>query len=270
MSRELAVFRTKAIGGPRLLYALQKSLGLASVSTIMRHHRIPKLIPSIGTPNKKEITSNIRSFFTPEIKPLPSFPNCSQLPGNVMMFDGVSLNPFLRYCAQRNAILGLCREHSKRVNTKVESLESLEIVRKALAETDKKSETRVCYGSDATVVAIAPYANEKHYTAVPIVASPTDKSESGLAFAEWLEIVLEAWRTDPNGEAMYGPIWSIESDGDGVFRLAKFTICMVQEVDRNSPLGRILEGCLGINRYTSKHGVIPGSDLKHVAKREFY
>ncbi|KAJ7032090.1 hypothetical protein C8F04DRAFT_1185331 [Mycena alexandri] len=266
--RELDIsFLVKAIGGPKLLYALQKCLGLASVSTIRRHYKVPKLVASIGTPTKEDIHSNISAFFDPDIKPPPVFPNCSELPGNSLMFDGVALETRLRYCPDRDAIMGLCREHSDRVNTKVESLESIEQVRKALAETDKKSTTRVCHGSDATVVAVAPYANEKHYTAVPIVVSPTDKTETGADFAKWLNTVLEAWRLDPNGEKLHGPIWSIESDGDGVFRLAKFIICMVKQVDPNSALGKILDKCLGINKYTSEHGAIAGSDLKHVAKR---
>ncbi|KAJ7099638.1 hypothetical protein C8R43DRAFT_964190 [Mycena crocata] len=248
-------FLVKAIGGPKLLYALQKSLGLASLSTIRRHHKVPKLIASIGTPTKEEIHSNIQAFFNPDVKPAPVFPGCSELPGNVIMFDGVGLEGCLRYCSERDSIIVICREHSHRVKTKVESVEE---VRKALAETDKKSKTRVCYGSDATVVAIAPYANEKHYTAVPIVVSPTDKTETGADFAEWLQTTLEAWRLDPNGEKIHGPVWSIESDGDNVFCLAKFTF---------SELGKILDKCLGINKYTSEHGAIAGSDLKHVGKR---
>ncbi|KAJ7724109.1 hypothetical protein B0H16DRAFT_1333685 [Mycena metata] len=266
--RELDIsFLVKAIGGPKLLYALQKSMGLASVFTVKKHCKVPKLIASIGTPKKEEIHSNIAAFFGPDVKPAPVFPGCSALPGNILMFDGVALETRTRYDPERDAILGLCREHSDRVNTTVESLESLEQVRKALAETDKKSKTRVCYGSDATVVAIAPYANEKHYTAVPIIASPTDKTENGATFAEWLQTVLDAWKLDPQGEKMHGPIWSIESDGDNVFRLAKFIICMAKSVDPNSQLGKILDKCLGINKYTSKDGAIPGSDLKHVAKR---
>ncbi|KAJ7835785.1 hypothetical protein B0H13DRAFT_1652491 [Mycena leptocephala] len=268
--RELDIsFLVKAIGGPKLLYALQKSLGLASLSTIRRNHQVPKLVASIGTPTKEDIHSNIGAFFNPDIKPAPVFPNCSELPGNVLMFDGVALETRLRYCPERDAILGLCREHSNRVNTKVESLESLQEVRKALAETDKKSKTRVCYGCDATVVAVAPYANKKNYTAVPIVASPTDKTETGADFAEWLETVLEAWRLDPNGEKMHGAVWSIESDGDSVYRLAKFIICMAKRVDSNSELEKILDKCLGINKYTSKHGAVAGSDLKHVGKRTY-
>ena len=39
-------FLVKAIGGPRLLYALGKSHGLASWRTVNRHIKIPKLICS--------------------------------------------------------------------------------------------------------------------------------------------------------------------------------------------------------------------------------
>ena len=45
-------FLVKAIGGPRLLYTLGKSHGLASWRTVKHHLKIPKLIPSIGIPSR--------------------------------------------------------------------------------------------------------------------------------------------------------------------------------------------------------------------------
>jgi hypothetical protein len=170
-------FLVKAMAGPKLLYALQKSYGLASVSTVQRSQPILRLLPSIGVPIRAEIDHNIASFFTPEIKPVKSYPGFSSLPGNIIMFDGIAIETKCRYCSRRNAILGLCREHAGRVNTHVDTMESVEDVRTRLEETDLKSKTKVCFGSDATVVAIAPYANEEHYTAVPIVLSPSDKTE---------------------------------------------------------------------------------------------
>lgn len=102
--RELDIsFLVKAIGGPKLL---QKSLGLASVSTVRRNYPIPKRVASIGTPTKEGIHSNIGAFFNPDIKPAPVFPNCSELPGNVLMFNGVALETRLRYCPERDANLG--------------------------------------------------------------------------------------------------------------------------------------------------------------------
>ncbi|KAJ7746768.1 hypothetical protein DFH07DRAFT_1038050, partial [Mycena maculata] len=219
-----------------------------------------------GIPTKEEIDHNISSFFNPEIKPVKSYPGCTALPGNIVMFDGVALETKCRYCPRRDAILGLCREHANRVNTKVDSLESVENVRKALAE-DPKSENKVCFGSDATVVAIAPYANEEHYTAVPIVVSPSDKTEKGADLAVWLQTVLDAWRDHPQGEALHGPIWAVGSDGDTSYRLAKFIICMVHQIDENTELGKILAPLLGFNRNTSIHGTVATSDPKHIAKR---
>ncbi|KAJ6569180.1 hypothetical protein B0H19DRAFT_1065949 [Mycena capillaripes] len=69
-------FLAKALGGPKLLYALQKSQGLASVSTVLQHQPIPQLLPSIGVPLKEEVDQNISSFFNPEIRPPASYPGC--------------------------------------------------------------------------------------------------------------------------------------------------------------------------------------------------
>ena len=69
------------------------------------------------------------------------------------------------------------------MNTKVDSVESVEEVRTALAEP-KESNSRVCFGSEATVVAIVPYAQDDYYTPVPIVASPSDKIEKAPELAK--------------------------------------------------------------------------------------
>jgi hypothetical protein len=112
-------FLVKAIGGPRLLYALGKSHGLASWRTVNRHIKIPKLIPSVGIPSADEINHNISSFFDPGVKPPLDCPPSAYLPGNVMMFDGIALETRCRYCPQRDKILGLCREHSNNINNQV-------------------------------------------------------------------------------------------------------------------------------------------------------
>jgi len=73
------------------------------------------------------------------------------------MFDGLAVESKCRYCSEWNHIIGLCHEHSKNVNTEVIDLESIETIRKALfSELDP--EKKVCFGNDATIVAIAPYA----------------------------------------------------------------------------------------------------------------
>lgn len=102
----------------------------------------------------------------------------------------------------------------------------MEQVRGALAEA-KKSKSKVCFGSEATVVAIAPYAQDDYYTPVPIVVSPSDKTEKAPELAVWMQTVLDTWKTHEFGEKVNGPIWALASDGDSTYRAAKHIICMV-------------------------------------------
>ncbi|KAJ7104870.1 hypothetical protein C8R44DRAFT_807209 [Mycena epipterygia] len=262
--RDLDVsFLVKALGGPRLLYALQKSHGLASRTTVMKNQKIPKLRSSIGVPTREDIDFNISSMLHPEIKPDPP----DKRVGNAVMFDGVALETKCRYCPTRNAILGLCREHSHRVDTQVTDFESVEKVRTALFSPESEEE-KVCFGSDATVVAIAPYGRDDHYTPTPIVVSPSDKTEKGKELAVWMQTLIDAWRENPNGEARHGPIWALASDGDAAYRLAKHILTMVQALDSASELGKQLRTLDGLNLLTSTVGDIIGTgDPKHVWKR---
>jgi hypothetical protein len=145
-------------------------------------------------------------------------------------------------------------------------LESVDTVRQAL-QKDPKDAGKVCFGSDATVVAVAPYAQTDHYTHVPIVVSPSDKTEKGPELAQWMKEVLKAWKDHPQGEKLHGPIWALGSDGDAAYRLAKHLICMVKEVDRHSPLGKCVHSLLGMNCFTSEDGQLSTGDPKHIFKR---
>lgn len=80
-----------------------------------------------------------------------------------------------------------------------------------------KSASKVCFGSEATVVGIAPYAQEDYYTPVPIVASPSDKTEKAPDLAKWMQTVLDTWKTHEFGEKVNGPIWALASDGDSTY-----------------------------------------------------
>ena len=116
------ILHDQAIGGPHLLYALQKSQGFASWRTVGRHYKIPRLLPSIGIPSVGEINSNITSFFDPVAKPQPTPLQNGNLPGNIVMVDGLALETRCHYCPKRDSILGLCHEHSHNVDLKVVSL----------------------------------------------------------------------------------------------------------------------------------------------------
>ncbi|KAF6753825.1 hypothetical protein DFP72DRAFT_1069028 [Ephemerocybe angulata] len=139
----------KALGGPRLLFALQKAHGLPSESTLRRRQHIPTLLASIGVPTAAEVDANIEMFCNPDMRPPPPpLPSGKQY-GNVAMFDGIATETRCSYCPRTNKVLGLCREHGHRVDTSVTSLEAVEKIRKALF-TPESEEEKVCFGVEAT------------------------------------------------------------------------------------------------------------------------
>lgn len=83
-------FLVKAIGGLRLLYALQKSHGIASDSTLRCHNKISRLLPLIGEPVPDEVKKNMSVFLDSALRPPPT-PYPSGIPGNILMFDGLAI-----------------------------------------------------------------------------------------------------------------------------------------------------------------------------------
>ncbi|KZV94398.1 hypothetical protein EXIGLDRAFT_767145 [Exidia glandulosa HHB12029] len=264
--RELDVACLAAeLGGPRLLYALGRSHGLLSKRTIRRHLFIPRLLPSIGIPSADEFNTNISSFLDPEVLPaaVPLESRVSDLlPGHIMMIDGVAVEPRAGYCCRRDRAVGLSRETAGLVETKVSSLQKVEDMRIALQEK------RVRFGSEATVVAVAPYTNIVHYTPIPIAVSPSDKSEDGEALLVWLRTALSCWKTHPFAQLRQGPIWSVATDGDATFRKAKHMLCTEGTIDQSSDLWDSLSTLKGFNLKTSADGQTTWTcDPKHIFKR---
>lgn len=255
-------FLVKAIGGPRLLYALQKSHGLASVSTVHRRNKIPQLLASVGEPSPNEFNANLSTFLHPSIKPPPK----SNLLPNIIMVDGVALDTKCRYCTKRNIILGLCREHAKNVDVNVSSMEAIDNVHTALFDPPSDDQ-KVCFGSDATVVALAPYARKDHYSAIPLVVSPSDKTEKAEALAKWMRSFLDCYKMHEFGKQVHGPIGAIGSDGDSTFRRAKHILCMTTPLDPTCELGLLMRELKGLNLHTSPEGILGTCDPKHVFKR---
>ena len=119
-------------------------------------------------------------------------------------------------------------------------------------QKDKKDPSRSCYGVDATVVAITPYARSDFYSPTPVVLLPSDKTEKGKDLAIWIQITLDAWKTHPLGEKVHSPIWAYASDGDACFRVARYLLCMKVEINPESLLSALLS---------------PLVVLKHIMKR---
>ncbi|KZV94278.1 hypothetical protein EXIGLDRAFT_824114, partial [Exidia glandulosa HHB12029] len=254
-------FLASELGGPRLLFALGRSHGLLSKRTIRRRLNVPRVLVSIALPTKDEIDTNISSLLDPDVAPLPvPLSPSTALPGHIAMFDGVALEPKACYCGRRDCVIGLSRETASRVDTSASEMENIDLIRIALHEK------RVKFGTEATVLAIASYADDTHYTPIPLVASPSDKSEKADTLAQWLGTTLECWKAHDNGERTRGPIWSLGSDGDSTYRLAKHTLCSKGRL--GGALRDKLSRLHGFNLRSSADGQTTWTcDPKHIIKR---
>ncbi|KAH9833218.1 uncharacterized protein C8Q71DRAFT_712933, partial [Rhodofomes roseus] len=263
-TRELEIaFLAKALGGPRLLYALNKSLGLPSPSTVNETYPVPELLPCVKSPTNHEVFGNVGRLMAPEVKPPAPVYASNKRAGLIAMFDGVSIEEKCRYLPASDSVVGLCREHSADIGTRVTSIEDVEAIEHAL-----HGETPKChYGKDATIGAVAPYARTDHYSATPLFASPSCKTEVGNDLGVWLRTFLDAWKSHPYGERLQGPIWSVGSDGEASFRRAKFDLCMGELIPHSSELGAHLVRMTGMNMACGSDGIIATCDPKHVIKR---
>jgi hypothetical protein len=136
-SRELDVaVLVKAIGGPRLLYSLQKAERYPSLSTLHRRRpSIHTLCVSVAIPNHAEIKQNITLLFGDGGRVPPTVPEV----GQVIVIDGAAIEEAICYDFQEKKLLGLCHEHSEHLKTEVNTVEDLHNVSDALFGPEQTS-----------------------------------------------------------------------------------------------------------------------------------
>ena len=128
-SREFDVaFLVKAIGGPRLLYALQEAEGYPSLSTLRRRKPISEVSVSVGVPTHSEMSTNMTALLGEGGQMPPKFLKV----GQVIVIDGAAIEQVIRYDFKRKHLLGLCREHLTGVKTLIEDVQDLHNVGDAL------------------------------------------------------------------------------------------------------------------------------------------
>jgi hypothetical protein len=86
-------FLVKALGGPLLLYTMQKPYHLPSESTLRRHKKLPQLLVSADNPTDDEIAQNLSQLLGDLGRPPSSAPAI----GMNLMIDGIALEEVPRY-----------------------------------------------------------------------------------------------------------------------------------------------------------------------------
>ena len=188
----------KAIGGPRLLYALQKAEGYPSLGTLQTRKPIPELTISLGIPSKEDFDMNISTLLG---RPSGHKPMSSESPMHwSIIMDGAAIEEAIRFDCRRKSFLGLCHEHSVDVKKSIDEISDIYNLSQLLDGTDKTCH----YGKEATVVGIAPITSKEQYHITPLILSSSCKTENGEGLANWVGNFSKAYQDHPDGEK--GPI----------------------------------------------------------------
>ncbi|PPQ82110.1 hypothetical protein CVT24_012426 [Panaeolus cyanescens] len=252
---------TRILGGRRLVYALSKADGSPSLSSLYRLRPIPEIVPSASRPTRDECSINISNMLGPSARPVSV---TSIAVGQALMIDDTAIEEVARYDPNQNCVVGLCREHlhSLKLNVDVDKHG-----KSVLQLKDALKNGRCHYGKEVTVVAIAPITGPNHYYASPLLVSASCKTEKADEFLEWISDFLDVYEHHDDGEKRHGQIHTIFTDGASTFRKARFSKFLTEELDPNSPIGKIICPLTGFDCMTGLRGRLGSCDFKHIIKR---
>lgn len=246
------------LGGPKLVYAMSKALDIPSIRTTQTKAKRRRVVVSVGFPTLSEISQNLSGFDASL-----DDSDASKGLGFVVMVDECALEERPRYDAERDQVIGLCREHVKNVDTTVSSIETLREIQLAL------DEGRVHRAKEATVISFGPFSSIK-YNPIPAAIIGTCKTEKDFEHAKLLRTVLQAFNESPHGPAAGNVVFCLATDGDPTRRRAVHMITMSHKLEETSPIYTLLAPLALMNLQCGPGDITADIDFKHVFKRAFY
>ncbi|KDN36505.1 hypothetical protein RSAG8_10801, partial [Rhizoctonia solani AG-8 WAC10335] len=255
-------------GGPRLVRALNIGMGLPGLSTTHCNMDCPRIRLSIYAPNLLDISNNISSVFRPihnsntDATSAISPPTRKRLWS--ILIDEVAIERRPRYDSSSDSIAGICRDHASKFDLNAVSSRGLEGIRAIQAAL----EAGHCHrAKEATVIAIAGFGAEAHiYAARMIALSGTCKAESEEAGYLLMVCTVDGWNLSPHGLVMYGPISSLETDGDPKQRRIFHRYCIRAKLLPTSKLYPALGSLPLFNTFCGPDEITHDGDFKHEEK----
>ena len=252
----------KLIGGSRLLFAMGKSSGFASGTTLKRRRPLPNFIISWDSNVYDEtVHENMTNFVVSRVEPTRS--------AQTLMIDDLNMEARLRPSEYHSHVLGAGRESDFRgVSLDVRSYADLQLLGQAV------NERKIVLAQELTVFGIAPNA-EARYSVSYVAASGTARKDAkathmtpfiSTILAKWLELKLDE---------THGPLTTIQKDGASIMNASLHALLTEFRIDAKSPIGIKLFGADGnalllFVRFCGRSPqkpLVDGVDAKHVGKR---
>ncbi|KAK6984382.1 hypothetical protein R3P38DRAFT_2806576 [Favolaschia claudopus] len=261
--RELFHFIGQNSGGGGATYTINHSIfALPSRNTIQPYRRLFNLAPCISGTRFTEISRNITTLFGPrtrndgEVELLPPV-KC----GHTLSLDEVAADRRIEWMQETDEMGGFCLEHVSELET-VKIGDDLQTVEAAVAAV---KEGKVHVAHEICVAAIL-HLYGTDYGAKYM--GPTCKKGPWQDQVRLIEVIIEAWKRSPDGEAKHGKMLSVSTDGDHKRRLALFLLCMGFEIVPGNPLWTYVCNLPGLNLRVGKDNLTNDGDPKHIFKRK--
>ena len=250
------------LGSRKLLYALSKSKGLCSRSSLYDQYlvNLPRFeCCALQQDAHRCIHENLSRFVYTQ----PCTERCMWL----FIIDDVAVDERLRWDEWTNKIVGICREHSAELDVTFDGTEVLDRIKAAIERGE------VHYGSEATVGALVPLRGQ-NYSAIPLFVSLTcKKNETASSLAPFMESFFSSWYLNSEGYEKRGPCGACISDGAANFRLAAAALFnqrpLRQDIDEyhEGEMFKMLSHLRLFDTSVGRFLIVDGSDDKHGGKR---
>ena len=201
------------IGGGSMLYALQRTAGFLSKSTVFNHRERARFITSWdNTVHPKTLEANLQNF---HLARKPQFDRAI----HHLMVDDVAIEPRRRVSPNDSHLRGYARENDfSGASVHFTSHDQL----KAIKMMEEEREWRLA--DELSVFAIG--ANHSTDYAISLIAA-SGTAKKGAKAADMtpiLELALAKWQST-GAEDARGPIASIAKDGASIMNASVFTLC---------------------------------------------
>jgi|LauGreSBDMM110SN_4_FD.fasta_scaffold05830_1 hypothetical protein len=251
------------IGGGAMLYALQRTAGFLSRSTVFSHRQRARFITSWdNNVHPDTLEANLRNF---HLALQPQF----QRAIHHIMFDDVAIEPRRRVSPNDAYLRGYARENDFS-GASVHFTSHDELV--GIKAMEEERQWRLA--DELSVFAIG--ANHSTDYAISLVAAlgTAKKGAKAVDMTPTIALILQKWQTTGAADKR-GPIASIAKDGASIMNASVFNLCTEFQIDRSSAVGQALFGPDGkaLLLFFDRCGRSPGTPLtdtcddKHWGKR---
>ena len=239
------------IGGPQLLHACGKALGLPSVS-LTRHKHSHRSFLVADVFSQETLRHNAESLQD----------TFQQMEGDfsTLMIDEIAVERCVRFQRITNGTVGRCGDHGQS-NEKLVSFQQL-LEDKAAVDVGSRH-----IAHEASVVAFGAIRAQA-YLAVPLLALPTCKSKTTIrgSQADYQLLVLNACLAFATDQLRLS-VLAVSSDADPSRVVCLTKLCSVQDIPTAWPSFSILSQLRLLCLRCARMGATVCFDHKHVVKR---